>query len=173
MRRMRLLADQKEPFPWMYLGLGLGYGQILWGLGFVATGAGHGCYVLIGLAAAPLSLAGSIPVAFVAPLFWWGLVGWAAGQSYNRYWFALLLFLMLAHYASLPWVLTAPSPFADWRMLPKVKPVAYQAFAIYATGQFALCARVVFRVGYFAILWARRLGILESPDQTMEDDSGR
>ena len=149
MQRDNSAIDRNEPFPWTYLGLGLGYGQALWIFGFGAAGAGHGCFVLIGLAAAPISLSGSGTLAFIVPFFWWPLVAVAAARSYSGYWLGVLLVLMLTHYASLPWVLAAPSPFANWEMFPKVRSIAYQGFAIYAAGQLALCLAVMFRIARY------------------------
>src|SRR5438128_1335235 len=54
---------------------GLGYGAVLAFLGLVATGAGHGSYVLIGLCSSPLGLTQSIPLALFGTPVFWAIVG--------------------------------------------------------------------------------------------------
>jgi hypothetical protein len=123
----------------LFAASGFAYGLSLAFLGFVATGLGHGSYVLIGLVSAPLSLSGNFAVAlFGAPLLWCALgtfLGTAWGSSRR---IAFFLAMLLAHYASLPFVLRPPGVFADWDYVPRVVGPMRIGIAVYAAGQVAL-----------------------------------
>src|SRR2546423_133550 len=83
---------------------GLLYGTLLAGVAFLATGAGQGSYLLLGLCSAPLGLTHNIFLALLAtPLLWCGLGALLGAET----WGGRVVFLatMIVHYASLPLIL--------------------------------------------------------------------
>jgi hypothetical protein len=61
---------------------GLVYGLSLTGVGVLMAGAGHGTYLLLGAASAPLSLLG-IPFSMVGPPLLWGVIGGLLSYSHK------------------------------------------------------------------------------------------
>jgi hypothetical protein len=128
-----------DPLRTLLFGItGITYGGLLFFPGFIATGAGHGTYVVAALASAPLSLAQDIGLALFAPPFVWGAVGILLAGVDRPVRRTLFLAAMFAHYASLAFVLRGQSKFADWEYVDRVGGLAAVAFAIYAAGQVIL-----------------------------------
>jgi hypothetical protein len=120
------------------LTVGMVYGLVQAFLAFVATGAGHGTYVFLGLSSSPISLTQSIGNSLLAIPIIWSVMGALAGLAGNRVCRALFGAAMLAHYAALPVVLGHGSNFGDWSYLEKVGGLTPIAFGVYAIGQAVL-----------------------------------
>jgi hypothetical protein len=127
----------------LYAG-GLFYGIVLAGLGFVATGAGHGTYVVIGVSSSPFGLTQNIPITNLAAPLLWSVVCVLLSLLAYRVPRALFFATMLAHYAALPLILLGKSTFGDWSYASKMPGFVAMAVAIYAFGQFCIWA-VAFR----------------------------
>ena len=113
------------------------YGTVLAAFGFVVAGYGHGTYLLMGLAGAPLSLLGPLE-AMLASLLQWPLVV-AAKIRVPKF----ARGFVLVHYATALLLLTVPSsPYADWNYAANI-PHKYRAILVagmvwYVTGQVVL-----------------------------------
>jgi hypothetical protein len=118
--------------------IGLAYGILLAIMGFLAAGFGHGTYVVIGLSSAPCGLGQNVIFALIGAPLLWLLSAFLSGGSRHWAWRALYLFVMTVHYVSLPWILQAPSPFADWSYVHKVEGLFWAAIVFYCAGQIGL-----------------------------------
>lgn len=78
---------------------GLAYGLGLTGVGVLLAGAGHGTYLLLGVASAPLSLLG-IPVSMVSPPLLWGVIGGLLSHAHKSPQRQILLAAMALHYVA-------------------------------------------------------------------------
>ena len=114
------------------------YGLVLACLGFLATGAGHGTYVIAGLASSPVSVIQSIWIALLSPPFIWSYVGFWLGGSAHVFGRLIFLLCMLMHYLGLIWVLRRPSEFADWGYVSKLPEFFAGAVGFYLIGQIAI-----------------------------------
>lgn len=110
-------------------------GLILTGLGFAAAGAGHGCYVLLGLASSPAGLLDDFLVTLCATPLFWAVIGFL--MPLVRYTPSRIAFvvLMLVHYAAAVIILTDPDHFGDWSYLPRVGTLIFMGFGVYAAMQ--------------------------------------
>jgi len=117
---------------------GFVYGGMLAFLAFLATGFGHGTYVLAGVTSSPLSLFGNISLALLSPPLLWCAIGALSGAANRRIARICLLMGLVAHYASIPIVLHSPSAFADWEYLPRVQGVVWLGIIVYIAGQAAI-----------------------------------
>jgi hypothetical protein len=112
---------------------GFTLGIFLTFISFIATGAGHGTYVVLGLCAAPFSALDDVLLALIGvPVFWTclgGLVG-GSGHPVAR---LIAVVLLLAHFVSAPHVLTQ-TEFADWDYLPRAGEFGYVGLGIYGVG---------------------------------------
>jgi hypothetical protein len=79
---------------------GVTYGAGLTCLGIMAAGAGHGTYLLLGIASAPLSFLG-IPLSIISPPLLWGLVGWLLSRAERGPQRQIVPALFLVHYAAI------------------------------------------------------------------------
>jgi hypothetical protein len=87
------------------------YGMGLAALSFLAAGAGHGTYVVLGLASAPLGILG-ITVALIGLPFWWTGLFVLARRNQGAF-----IGAMLVHYLSGAVLLTNhrfADSFGDW-----------------------------------------------------------
>ena len=120
--------------------LGCLYGMSLTAVGILLTGAGHGTYVLLGIASAPLSFLGIISSFVSPPLLWTTLGGLLAYSSKvpQRQIVAVALGL---HYAA---ILLVPffHDYADRKYIERswqANPVMITAgAALYVLGQVAI-----------------------------------
>lgn len=124
--------------PGWLAGAGFCYGLALLAFGFVATGAGHGTYVILGLSSSPLGLTQNIPVALFAAPVLWCTIGVLLGRVTSRVGRGLFLATMLAHYAALPFILGPKSYFGDWANVAKLPRFVAAALAVYGAGQLGL-----------------------------------
>lgn len=125
---------------------GFSYGGILATLSFFAAGFGHGTYILMGFSSAPFGLAQNILLASIVPPLLWSAVAGFAGGSRHSVWRVLFLSFLLAHYASLFWIVNEPSIFSDWSYVHKVFDVFWFGIFIYILGQIALWILFIFAV---------------------------
>jgi hypothetical protein len=126
-------SDLRNPRVLGAIGFSCGIGMSA--LGFLAAGAGHGSYVLLGLFSAPLGEFRSVVVALIGPPFLWSMVGLILGWSRTN-WLCRIAFpvLLIIHYLSLFMILSPPSPFADWKYVEKVKSLVIVGFTFYLAG---------------------------------------
>ncbi len=128
---------------WKSVGLataGFVYGSLLGFLGLIATGAGHGTYVFLGLASSPFGITQKFEVALLAPPFLWCVVGGLLGAVIHRIPRALFLAAIFAHYTALPFILAKGSLFGDWDYLSKVGGFGTVVFGLYGFGQVIIWA---------------------------------
>jgi hypothetical protein len=100
-----------------YLSLGAVYGTGLAVLAFLAAGFGHGTYVVLGLASAPLAMLG-VAVALISLPFLWMSI-FALLYCRKR----LFAMAMLLHYLGAMVLLTVPrfaESFGDWNSFARV-----------------------------------------------------
>lgn len=116
---------------------GLLYGILLAAVGLVATGAGHGTYVLIGASSAPLAFLAILPALLSPPLLW-AIIGGLLSQSGHPGSRAFFLVIMASHYLSL-WPLLTREPYGDWesfdRMWQTWPVILATGVACYMVGQ--------------------------------------
>ena len=116
---------------------GLLYGLLLAIVGFLATGAGHGTYVLIGVSSAPLGFLG-IMIALLSPPLLWAIIGWLLSRSERSPDRIIFLVIMAVHYSSL-WRLLRREPYGDWeyfdRMWQSWPVIMATGIASYLVGQ--------------------------------------
>ena len=117
---------------------GVLYGMILAAAGITAAGAGHGTFVVIGVASSPLGLFQNVLVAWSGTPVLWCLIGFSLGRVTHYEGRRVFLLLMLAHYGSLFFILRPPSEFADWGYVSRLPGFFAGAIAFYAVGQIAL-----------------------------------
>jgi hypothetical protein len=130
--------------------IGFSYGVVLLFISILAAGAGHGTYVLMGFASAPLGLAENVLIALVGMPFLWCLLSFLASSARHRVWLAFFLVAMAIHYASLYPILSDRTHFGDWSYIPKVAEVFWPGLVVYGAGQVALWVLCLFQ------LWCRR-----------------
>lgn len=82
----------------LFLVLGIVYGAALAFMGFMLSGVGHGSYLLLFVAAAPVGFSGGW-LMIVFPPVMWGMVGWLLGSS-SRFEQRLAVGITLFHYVS-------------------------------------------------------------------------
>lgn len=115
--------------------LGAAYGIVLCGIGMMAAGAGHGTYIFVILASAPvwaLTNAGPIGVGIsllAIPVLWFVVGLLLNGKSRQKT--AVFLTIMLVHYASAVWLLLADRQ--EWRLTNQM--LAVLGFSVYLLGQ--------------------------------------
>jgi hypothetical protein len=122
--------------------VGILYGTALAVTSFLAAGFGHGCYVPIGLFAAPLSLLGPAALFFL-PVLWpvVAALAWLSADVLPR---RLVLALMCVHYVSAVAAVTI-GPFDDWDHLYRTAVPSCLGLGIYAIGQLCLWATILTR----------------------------
>ena len=119
---------------------GVLYGLGLTSIGFLMTGAGHGTYILLGLASAPLSFFGFFESLAGPPLLW-GLVGGLLPYTRKYRYRQIFVSIMLLHYLA---VLVIPffEEYGDWKYLKRVwdrnPVVVIIGFTLYVVGQSAI-----------------------------------
>lgn len=129
--------------------VGAVYGAVMALLGFFITGAGHGTYLLLMIASAPLSLLwmsmleamgsdvlGVLGFLFVliVPSLMWGAVGWLLGSSSrSQHWIALAI--VLVHYLSLLITGSIEDPAYFKRMFEYSPSFVSLGIVIYILGQ--------------------------------------
>ncbi len=94
--------------------IGFLYGLGLAVIGILLTAAGHGTYILLGIASAPVSFLGIIFSIAGPPIFWtlvWVLLTYKAR--------IFTLCILMVHYASIPFVLFFPQ-YAEKQYFDKV-----------------------------------------------------
>jgi hypothetical protein len=106
------MESQKNKQRIMFPVAGFIYGLLLAIIGFAATAAGHGTYVLIGISSAPLGFL-EIIVALLSPPLLWSIIGWLLGKSEQQRNRNVFLVMMAFHYLSL-WPLLTREPYGDW-----------------------------------------------------------
>jgi hypothetical protein len=79
---------------------GLVYGLSLTGVGVLMAGAGHGTYLLLGVASAPLSFLG-IPFSMVSPPLLWSVMGGLLSYSHKSPQRQILLAALALHYLAI------------------------------------------------------------------------
>lgn len=79
---------------------GLTYGAALTTLGVILAGAGHGTYLLLGVASAPAGYLG-VAISILFPPLLWGAVGWLLSRADRSPWRQLVTISLLAHYVSI------------------------------------------------------------------------
>jgi hypothetical protein len=125
---------------------GLVYGLALAFAGLIAAGGGHGTYVILGCASAPLGLAKNIPVALFGTPIWWLIVAAALSAASHPFGRAAFLTLMAAHYLTLWPILHNPEPFGDWSYARgSAFPLFIAGAIVYLLGQFAIWTRFAIR----------------------------
>jgi hypothetical protein len=85
----------------VFLMLGGLYGVTLSSVGFMLAGAGHGTYMLLAIASAPLSLLGGFWF-FVGPPLLWTMVGSVLAYSSRILQRQIVFFVLSLHYVSGP-----------------------------------------------------------------------
>lgn len=88
--------------------LGCGYGAVLAALAFLATGAGHGTYVPMGISSAPCGLLGFWAACIGAPALW-AIVALLLAIRRRT----IVILVMIAHYGGAV-LLASRGPFSDW-----------------------------------------------------------
>ena len=123
----------------------LGAGGLLYGLGLTAigvlmAGAGHGTYLLLGIASAPLSFLGFFVSLAGPPLLWTaigGLLPYTRKGPQNR----LVVTVMLLHYLG---VIFIPlfGDYAEWKYFAKIwetdPVIVLTGLSLYLSGQFII-----------------------------------
>jgi len=87
--------------------IGFLYGLGLAVIGILLTAAGHGTYILLGIASAPVSFLGIIFSIAGPPIFWalvWVLLTYKTRTPQRLF----ILCILVVHYASIPFVLFFP-----------------------------------------------------------------
>lgn len=92
-------AESKAPSK-LWLG-GFIYGLILTGVGALMAGAGHGTYLLLGVASAPLSYLGII-FSLVSPPILWGAIWGLLPHSYKSPQRQIFVVALALHYLAIP-----------------------------------------------------------------------
>lgn len=116
---------------------GLTYGVALTTMGVILAGAGHGTYLLLGVASAPMSYLG-VAVAILLPPLLWGAVGWLLSQADRSPQRQLVAIILLAHYAGIFFLpgfeeyLEAKYVLKTWEYNPELLIVG---LAVYLGGQ--------------------------------------
>lgn len=127
--------------------IGVLYGLVLSAAAFAQAGFGHGCYVLLGVIASPLTIASGVLVALLAPPVLWGGAACLAHRASSRG--ALLGFcsIMLAHYLALPVIVTGHGgdSYGDWYCLDRTRDAFVFGAIVYVVGQLALWSWFVAR----------------------------
>jgi len=98
--------------------IGLLYGLSLSAVGGLLTGAGHGTYILLGIASAPISFLGIIFSLVSPPLLWGvicGLLPYTSKNPQRR----IFISVVVLHYASVPFVIFFDA-YSDLKYLHKV-----------------------------------------------------
>ena len=119
---------------------GLLYGLSLASIGLLEAGAGHGSYLLLGIAAAPLSF-GGIRFSLIAPLILWTTVGCFLSSTYKSPQRQIFVLLLGLHYFAVPFVslfrlYSDPVYIAEaWKYNPLMLVLG---FAVYLLGQVML-----------------------------------
>ena len=115
------------------------YGVALSVLAFLAAGAGHGSYILMGVSSAPFGLLGVIVALFGTPVFW-ALMGFLVAKAAHLLLRRVFLIIMTLHYLSIPFIL-ATEEYGDWdrlvrgkQMLPNIL-VMIIGLSLYLYGQ--------------------------------------
>ena len=120
--------------------VGLVYGLGLTIIGFFLAGAGHGTYILLRIASAPISLLGIVPSLAGAPIFWTA-IGTLLPNSHKRPDRQILVGAMLLHYLSVLLVLFLDS-HAEWTYFERVSGVyplmVFAGGSLYLIGQIAV-----------------------------------
>ena len=124
--------------------VGLAYGLALAVMGVMAAGAGHGTYVVIGLASSPFGLLQNVVIGLLGAPVLWGIAGLLLSAVRDSAWRAVFLAVMFAHYGGLLLVLFRPSPFADWSHASKMPEFVAEVIGFYIVGQTALWATFAF-----------------------------
>jgi hypothetical protein len=91
--------------------IGFLYGTALSVIGFLATGLGHGTYVILGISSAPLGFMGFLVSLFSPPLAW-AIIGCLLSKSEYPHKRLFFLITIACHYLSI-WPLLATQPFED------------------------------------------------------------
>ncbi len=116
---------------------GLVYGLGLTGIGVLMAGAGHGTYLLLGIASAPLNFLGVGFSIITPPLMWSTLCGLLAYHRRNPQ-RQILRFAFAIHYLSIT-LLPFSEEYADkgyfFKALEANSLVVILGFAFYLTGQ--------------------------------------
>lgn len=111
---------------------GFAYGLVLTVFGVMLAGAGHGTYILLGMASAPFSFFGVIFSVIVPPLMWGALAGLLAERRQT------LLVALAVHYFSLL-LIPFSEDFGESKYLVKAMEdypaVLISSVAFYAVGQ--------------------------------------
>src|SRR5581483_11608179 len=97
---------------------GLLYGILLAITGLLATGVGHGTYVLIGIFSAPVGFLGII-IALVSPPLVWAIIGWMLSKADHPKYRIIFIVIMAVHYLSL-WPMLTREPYGDWEYFDKM-----------------------------------------------------
>ena len=113
------------------------YGILLAIIGLLATGAGHGTLVLIGMSSSPVGFFG-IPIALLSPPLLWAIMGWLLSKSERSPYRIIFLVIMAVHYLSL-WPLLTREPYGDWEYFDKMwqswPVIVATGIACYVVGQ--------------------------------------
>jgi hypothetical protein len=121
-----------------YFGIsGFLYGLFLATIGVLATGAGHGTYVLTGAFSSPLGFLGIPAALFGAPILWL-VIGLLVEKNNNSSRRKLFLLVMATHYCGIILLLNTEN-FGDWkyfsRMFQSYPAMMILGFMVYAIGQ--------------------------------------
>jgi hypothetical protein len=76
------------------------YGLVLATVGILMTGAGHGTYILLGIASAPLSFLG-IPCSIISPPFLWSTLWFLSSYPKRSPQRRVLIIALIIHYLAL------------------------------------------------------------------------
>ena len=119
---------------------GLLFGVALAALSFLAAGAGHGIYLLMGASSAPAGILGVWAALAGAPVLWTGvgvIFDWVSGPLRRR----IIPAILLLHYCGVV-VIVSRDPYGDWAHLFQLWDVAWPLVAgwaaLYAFGQVVL-----------------------------------
>lgn len=98
--------------------IGFLYGLGLAVIGTLLTAAGHGTYVLLGIASAPVSFLGIVFSIVAPPIFWtlvWVLLTYKTRMPQRL----IILCILVVHYVSIPLVLFFPQ-YAEEKYFDKI-----------------------------------------------------
>ena len=124
----------------LLLMLGGLYGAILSCIGFMLAGAGHGTYLMLAIASAPLSLLGGVWF-FVAPPLLWTVVGSFLAYTSRIPQRQIVLFILSLHYLSglLAWFVADYGDLKYFERVWQVNPLMLLGvIAFYMFGQISI-----------------------------------
>ena len=124
----------------LWVAIGAVYGLSLAVIGVMMAGGGHGTYLLLGLASAPVSLLG-FGFSLAGPAILWGVIGALLADRRKKTPRQLLVGLMLLHYLGVVLVFFV-GDYAEWKYFEKAwttnPAVVVVGGSLYLAGQIVI-----------------------------------